>query len=161
MLCCFCKLYYVYGSKYIKNQKSNPSEFKPAAWSVGKTYHNLVQAKVGSGIEQRLEFEQLHRSSPHAAEMIAAEREHRAALMKGPRKGDKQEDRSRQEDRSKDRRPCPTWNDYEVEGKCKWDAENPTQKCNRVHSCSYCSKKGNGRTQHQARFCKRKLEDDR
>ena len=22
MLCCFCKLYYVYGSKYIKNQKS-------------------------------------------------------------------------------------------------------------------------------------------
>ena len=133
---------------------SNATEFKPIAWSVGRTYHNLVQAKVDSGREQWLEFDQMHRSSPHPAEMIAAEREHRAALMKAPKKTEKVEERDKSS-----KRACTTWNDNEVEGKCKFEADNPGLKCNRDHSCSYCTKKGNGRTVHQARFCKRKLED--
>ena len=150
------KLQHLMNVIHVTCLNATAADFKPVAWSVGRTYHNLVQSKVDSGREHWLEFEQLHRSSPHAAEMIAAEREHRAALVKNPRRSDRPEDV-----KAKDRKSCPTWNEHEVEGKCKWEVENPGQKCNRDHSCSYCSKKGTGRTMHQARFCKRKLEDEK
>ena len=152
------KLQHLMNVIHVTCLNATAADFKPVAWSVGRTYHNLVQAKVDCGREHWLEFEHLHRSSPHAAEMVAAEREHRTALMKNTKKGDKQEDK---DPKLREKRPCPTWNEYEVEGKCKWEAENAGQKCNRDHSCSYCTKKGGGRTLHQARFCKRKLEDEK
>ena len=87
---------------------STSSDFKPTAWMVGRTYNNLVQAKVDSGRETWLEFDQLHRGSPHASEMIAAEREHRSALAeqlktkKEPKKVDTG---------VKERKPlCTSWN---------------------------------------------------
>ena len=137
----------------------NSTDFKPVAWSVGRTYHYLVQSKVDSGRESWLDFDQLHRGSPHASEMVAAEREHRVALAnqlkpsKDVKKGDKKDDK----------KPlCSSWNNSEVEGKCKWETEHPDSKCNRSHHCSYCEKKsGNTRTNHQARFCKRKQDEDK
>ena len=135
------------------------AEFKPASWSVGRTYHYLVQAKVDSGRESYLDFDQLHRGSPHASEMVAAEREHRVALANQLKP--KQEDKVKK--RGDDKKPlCPTWNSSEVEGKCKWESEHPDTKCNRAHYCSYCEKKsGHTRTNHQEKYCKRKLDDDK
>ena len=135
---------------------ASSSDFKPAAWLVGRTYHNLVQAKVDSGREDWIDFDMLHRGSPHAAEMIAAEREHRQALLAKPEKIV-----AKKTDKRDEKQPCPTWNEYEVEGKCKYEAEHPGEKCNRSHNCSFCKKKYPAtRTFHQARFCKRKQEED-
>jgi hypothetical protein len=92
--------------------------------------------------------------------MIAAEREHRAALTAKPEKVVKKTDRK--DDRKDEKPTCTTWNEYEEEGKCKYEAEHPGEKCNRSHHCSYCKKKyPANRTLHQARFCKRKLEDEK
>ena len=141
-------------------------DFKPVAWSVGRTYHNLVQAKVDTGRENWSEFDSLYRGSPHASEMVAAEREHRVALAKLQRveKVEKngKSDRGFGGKTDKTGRPlCPTWNDCDSEGKCKWESENPGLSCNRSHHCSYCERKGNNKTYHQERFCKRKLAEDK
>ena len=140
------KLQHLMNVIHVTCLNASPTDFKPVAWSVGRTYHNLVQSKVDSGREGWNDFDLLHRGSPHAAEMIAAEREHRAALVKRPEKIEIKND----------------WNDYEEEGKCKWEADHPGDRCNRSHHCSFCKKKNPAlRTLHQARFCKRKLEEDR
>ena len=117
--------------------------------------HNLVQAKVDSGREHWAQFESLYRGSPHAAEMVSAEREHRAALAKVPPPVIKKD-----ELRGK-KKLCTTWNESEVEGKCKYEVEHPGEKCNRQHSCSYCDKKGFTRNHHQDNFCKRKGDSDK
>ena len=154
------KLQHLLNVIHVTCLNSTSSDFKPTAWMVGRTYNNLVQAKVDSGRETWLEFDQLHRGSPHASEMIAAEREHRSALAeqlktkKEPKKVDTG---------VKERKPlCTSWNNSDVEGKCKWEVEHPDTKCNRAHYCSYCEKKtGNSRTNHQDKFCKRKQEEDK
>ena len=137
---------------------ASPTDFKPVGWSVGRTYHNLVQAKIDSGRESWVDFEHYHRSSPHAAEMVAAEREHRAALNKSkPEKVPERVERKGDHDKPL----CNTWNNFEEEGKCKYESEHPGEKCNRIHECKYCKKKYPGnRTKHQERFCKRKQEDE-
>ena len=134
-------------------------EHEPTAWSVGRSYHYLVQSKVDSGRESWLDFEHLHRGSPHASEMVAAEREHRLALanqLKLKQEGDRERVK-----KNGDKKPlCTSWNTSEVEGRCKWEAEHPDSKCYKAHYCSYCEKKtGNTRTNHQEKFCKRKSED--
>ena len=150
------KLQHLMNVIHVTCLNATAADFKPVAWSVGRTYHNLVQAKVDSGREGWIEFDMLHRGSPHAAEMVAAEREHRSALTAKSdgvvvKKGDKKDEKA----------TCSTWNDYEEEGKCKYEAEHPGEKCNRSHHCSYCKKKfPASRTFHQARFCKKKLEED-
>ena len=138
---------------------ASPTDFKPVGWSVGRTYHNLVQAKIDSGRESWIDFENYHRSSPHAAEMVAAEREHRAALNKV--KPEKVQERKVEKREDHDKPLCTTWNNFEEEGKYKYESEHPGEKCNRVHECKYCKKKYPGnRTKHQERFCKRKQEDE-
>ena len=134
------KLQHIMNVIHVTCLNASLSDFKPVAWSVGRTYHNLVQAKVDMGRENWHDFNTLYRGSPHAAEMVAAEREHRAALMKpskpdiiakGVKAGDKQ------------KKPlCSTWNQFDVEGKCRWESDNPSQTFNRSHHCSYCEKKG-------------------
>ena len=150
------KLQHLLNVIHVTCLNASATEFKPVAWSVGRTYHNLIQAKVDSGREDWTDFDMLHRGSPHAAEMVAAEREHRAALMAKPdgvKKNDKKDD---------SKAPCTSWNGFEEEGKCKYEADHPGEKCNRAHFCSYCKKKyPNNRTIHQSRFCKKKLEDDK
>ena len=97
----------------------------------------------------------LHRGSPHARSI-----EHRAALAAKHEKVVKKTDRK--EDRKDEKPICTTWNEYEEEGKCKYESDHPGEKCNRSHHCSYCKKRKNAnRTFHQARFCKRKLEDEK
>ena len=143
---------------------STASEFKPVSWSVGRTYDGLVQAKIDSGRETWLDFDQLHRGSPHAAEMVAAEREHRAALtsLVKPKVDVRKTERNGGGVKGDKKPLCPTWNSSEVEGKCKWETEHLDVKCNRSHYCTFCEKKfGNTRTNHQEKFCKRKPEDDR
>ena len=152
------KLQHLMNVIHVTCLNASATDFKPIAWSVGRTYHSLVQSKVDSGREGWNDFDLLHRGSPHAAEMIAAEREHRAALLKKPEKIEVR----KKEDKKDEKPPCPSWNDYEEEGKCKWEADHPGDKCNRSHHCSFCKKKNPAlRTLHQARFCKRKLEEDR
>ena len=160
------KLQHLMNVLHVSLLNSTSSDFKPIAWSVGRTYNNLVQAKVESGRESWLDFDQLHRGSPHASEMVAAEREHRSALAeqlkpkKEAKKVDKTE-KSEKTDREK-KSVCSSWNSSEVEGKCKWEAEHSGSKCYRAHYCSYCEKKtGNTRTNHQEKFCYRKQEDDK
>ena len=151
------KLQHLMNVIHVTSLNASPTDFKPVAWSVGRTYHNLVQAKVDSGREGWTDFDALHRGSPHAAEMISAEREHREALTKKPEKTD-----PKKKTKDGDRATCPTWNDFEEEGKCKWESENPGEKCSRSHHCSFCKKKNPSfRTFHQARFCKRKPESDK
>ena len=119
----------------------------------------MEQSKVDLGRESWSEFNTLYRGSPHAAEMVAAEREHRTALTKQP-KTEKPVNGGNKTEKTK--KPlCPTWNDFDTEGKCKWESENPGQSCNRSHHCSYCEKKGNSKTYHQERFCKRKLAEEK
>ena len=152
------KLQHLMNVIHVTCLNASATDFKHVAWSVGRTYHNLVQSKVDSGREGWLDFDMLHRGSPHAAEMIASEREYRAALLKGPEK----QEVKKTEKKESDKTPCPTWNEYEVEGKCKWEADHPGEKCNRSHYCTYCKKKNPAlRTLHQAKYCKRKLEDER
>ena len=90
-------------------------DFKPVSWSVGRTYHNLVQAKVDCGRERWSDFDSLYRGSPHAPEMVAAEREHRVALAKLPKvekveKFGKTDRVGVKTDRT-GRPLCSTWND--------------------------------------------------
>ena len=141
---------------------SSPSEFKPVAWSVGRSYHNLVQAKVDSGRETWTDFDHYHRSSPHPAEMVAAEREHRVALNSLNKvKTDKVVEKKVEKNSDHDKPFCTTWNNFEEEGKCRFESEHPGEKCNRVHECKYCKRKYPGsRTKHQERFCKRKQDDN-
>ena len=156
------KLQHLMNVIHVTCLNATASDFKPVAWSVGRTYHNLVQAKVDSGREGWADFDVLHRGSPHAAEMVAAEREHREALLKKVEKPDREPKNKGRDKKDGDKSPCPTWNEHEEEGKCKWEAEHPGEKCNRSHHCSYCKKKNPAlRTFHQARFCKRKLEEDK
>ena len=150
------KLQHMMNVVHVTCLNSSASEYKPVSWSVGRTYHNLVQAKVDSGREHWAQFERLYRGSPHAAEMVSAEREHRTALSKVPAPVIKKD-----ELKGVNKRICTTWNDSDVEGKCKYEAEHPGEKCNRQHSCSYCDKKGFTRNHHQDRFCKRKKESDK
>ena len=153
------KLQHLMNVIHVTCLNATAADFKPVAWSVGRTYHNLVQAKVDSGREGWIDFDMLHRGSPHAAEMVGAEREHRTALTAKPSQSDKFS--VKKGDKKDEKAPCPTWNDYEAEGKCKYEAEHPGEKCNRSHNCSFCKKKfPASRTFHQARFCKRKQEED-
>ena len=154
------KLQHILNVIHVTCLNASATEFKPVAWSVGRTYHNLIQSKVDSGREDWIDFDMLHRGSPHAAEMFAAECEHRAALMAKPDGVVKKSDK--RSDKREDKAPCTSWNGYEEEGKCKYEAEHPGEKCYRAHFCSYCKKKyPNNRTIHQSRFCKKKLEDDK
>ena len=153
------KLQHLLNVLHVTCLNMNASDFKPTAWSVGRSYHYLVQAKVDSGRESWLDFEHLHWGSPHASEMVAAEREHRLALanqLKLKQEGDRERVK-----KNGDKKPlCTSWNTSEVEGRCKWEAEHPDSKCYKAHYCSYCEKKtGNTRTNHQEKFCKRKSED--
>ena len=150
------KLQHIMNVVHVTCLNSTAAEYKPASWLVGRTYHSLVQAKVDSGREHWSDFEALYRGSPHASEMVSAEREHRAALTKQVVVGGKKDDQ-----KSVKKRPCTSWNDSEVEGKCKYEAEHPGEKCNRQHSCNYCDKKGFSRNYHQERFCKRKAEGEK
>ena len=79
------KLQHIMNVIHVTCLNASPTEFKPVAWSVGRTYHNLVQSKVDLGRESWSEFNHLYRGSPHAAEMVAAEREHRVALARQPK----------------------------------------------------------------------------
>ena len=79
------KLQHIMNVIHVTCLNASPTDFKPVAWSVGRTYHNLVQSKVDLGRESWSEFNTLYRGSPHAAEMVAAEREHRVALTKPPK----------------------------------------------------------------------------
>ena len=152
------KLQHIMNVVHVTCLNSDAGEYKPVSWSVGRTYHNLVQAKVDSGREHWSQFEALYRGSPHASEMVSAEREHRAALMKVPAHGGRKEDPKIDKG---GKRLCTTWNVSEVEGKCKYEAEHSGEKCNRQHTCSWCDKKGFTRNHHQERFCKRKPENDK
>ena len=67
------KLQHLLNVLHVTCLNMNASDFKPTAWSVGRSYHYLVQSKVDSGRESWLDFEHLHRGSPHASEMVAAE----------------------------------------------------------------------------------------
>ena len=153
------KLQHLMNVVHVTCLNASTTDFKPVAWSIGRTYHNLVQSKVDSGCEGWADFDWLHRGSPHAAEMIAAEREHRAALMRKP---ERPEIKNHKSDKKDEEKPaCYTWNEYEVEGKCKWEADHPWVKCIRSHHCSFCKKNNPSlRTLHQARFCKQKLGDE-
>ena len=152
------KLQHVMNVVHVTCLNAAVTDFKPVAWTVGRTYHNLVQAKVDLGRESWADFNVLYRGSPHAAEMVAAEREHRALLNRPPPKQAEKVGKGGE----KAKKPlCSTWNDSETEGKCKWEIDNPGLACNRSHHCSYCEKKGNPKTFHQERFCKRKLAEDK
>ena len=152
------KLQHIMNVVHVTCLNSTAAEYKPASWLVGRTYHGLVQAKVDSGRERWSDFEALYRGSPHASEMVSAEREHRAALTKQVVAGGKKDE---QKEKTGKKRPCTSWNDSEVEGKCKYEAEHPGEKCNRHHSCNYCDKKGFSRNYHQERFCKRKADGEK
>ena len=156
------KLQHLLNIIHVTCLNATAADFKPVAWSVGRTYHNLVQGKVDSGREGWTDFDILHRGSPHAAEMVAAEREHRVALATSTLATKTDRVNVKKTDKKDEKLSCPTWNEHEEEGKCKYEADHPGDKCNRSHHCSYCKKKyPSNRTQHQARFCKKKLEDDK
>ena len=151
------KLQHIMNVVHVTCLNSNAAEYKPVSWQVGRTYHHLIQAKVDSGREHWADFDALYRGSPHAAEMVSAEREHRAALAKPVGVGKRDEPNPKIGKKPQ----CTTWNISDVEGKCKYEAEHPGEKCNRQHSCSYCDKKGFTRNHHQETFCKRKPDGEK
>ena len=54
-------------------------------------------------------------------------------------------------------RKCGWWNDFETKGICKWESDNPGEKCNRIHECTYCKTKKFEPVNHQRLFCPKRL----
>jgi hypothetical protein len=132
---------------------SEKNDFTSKGWSIAGIYAKRVQQKLDRGLES---WDDFHRFGydPHPSEMISAktEADKKVPIVK-KRDGDKQTG-------NKDKKVmCTTWNNSEVEGKCKYLADNPSaSRCYRRHDCSYCIEKGYGTFMHQRRFCKKKRD---
>lgn len=129
---------------------SEKSDFMNKGWAIASIYAKRVQQKLDRGLESWQDFGRFGHD-PHPSEMFAAKTE---ADKKAPIRKKREEERSYGGAKSGQ---CTTWNNSEVEGKCKYLVDNPSaSKCNRRHDCSYCQEKGHGTLMHQRRFCRKR-----
>ena len=131
---------------------SEKSDFMNKGWTIASIYAKRVQQKLDRGLESWRDFGRFGHD-PHPSEMFAAKTE---ADKKAPTRKRKEDEKPP----SKDKRPeCMSWNNSEVEGKCKYLVDNPSAtRCTRRHDCSYCMEKGHGTLMHQRRFCRRRRD---
>ena len=139
---------------------SERNDFTNKGWMIASIYAKRVQQKLDRGLENWDDFSRFG-FDPHPSEMISAKTEaDRKFIVKK-----KDSDRATgigtglgMGNRDK-KLQCTTWNNSEVEGKCKYLADNPSAtRCNRRHDCSYCLEKGHGTYMHQRRFCKKRRD---
>ena len=133
---------------------SEKTDFTTKGWTIASIYAKRVQQKLDRGLESWEDFNRFG-YDPHPSEMISAktEADKRAPVTVKKKEGDKQTG-------NKDKKVmCTTWNNSEVEGKCKYLVDNPSStRCYRRHDCSYCIEKGHGTFMHQRRFCKKRRD---
>ena len=134
---------------------SEKTEFMSKGWSIAGVYAKRVQQKLDRGLESWQDFSRFGHD-PHPSEMFSAKTE---VDRKAPVKKRKEEERYGDRYGGGKGKLCSTWNNSDVEGKCKYMVNNPSAtKCINRHDCSYCLEKGLGTFMHQSRFCRKKRD---
>ena len=131
-------------------QTSSKTDYMGDSWKVARLYHTKVQAKVDQGATSWCKMDDRWESSTLPHELMAAQQE----LAPRPTKT-----KTRELDKVKEGegRKCGWWNDFETKGICKWESDNPGEKCNRIHECTYCKTKKLDPVNHQRLFCPKRL----
>ena len=134
-------------------QTSTKADYMGDSWKVGRLYHNKVQAKMDQGMTTWCKMMERWESATLPHELMAAQQELAPKQVKKPKDADSKL-------RDGDSKPprCGTWNTWETKGTCRWESENPGQKCNRVHECTYCKTKKYKQVNHQRLFCPKRIE---
>ena len=138
-------------------QTTTQTDFASDSWKVSRLYHQKVQDKVDSGVYSWLELSEQWGTATLPHELMAANAELAPKVLK------KRSDRSPRrrgdvEVETDDRKPCSSWNNSEIRGKCKYEVENKGRKCNRVHNCSWCKSELHQNSFHQKSFCRKRIE---
>ena len=131
-------------------QSSSKTDYMGDSWKVGRLYHNKVQAKLDQGTTTwcRLVERWENATLPH--ELMAAQQE------LAPRQTHKTRESGQRDGETRVPR-CGSWNTWETKGKCQWEAENPGEKCNRLHECTYCKTKKFRPVNHQRLYCPKRI----
>ena len=133
-------------------QTSTKSDYMGDSWKVGRLYHSKVQAKMDQGRTTWCKMMDKWESATLPHELMAAQQELAPKLVK------KQKENEKLKGGDSKPPPCSTWNTWETKGTCKWESENPGQKCNRVHECTYCKTKKFKQVHHQRLFCPKRID---
>ena len=134
-------------------QTSSKSEYMGDSWKVARLYNNKVQAKLDQGSTTWCKMVERWESSTLPHELMAAQQELAPKQTKG-----KTRDPDRSNDGEDRTRRCGSWNISETKGKCKYESDNPGQKCNRLHECTYCKTKKFKPVAHQRSFCQKRID---
>ena len=126
-------------------QTSGKTDYTGDSWKVARLYHTKVQAKVDQGTTSWCKMVDRWDSATLPHELMAAQQAPRQTR-------NKQRDPERLKDADDRVLRCGYWNAWETEGICKWESENPGEKCNRLHECTYCLTKKFKPVNHQRLF---------
>ena len=169
----------------ITMQTSGLTDFTNDSWAVARLYDKKVQQKVDNGLFSWVQLSDINHGGSLPHELIAATQElARKPKFKADGKtgagdgkagaGDGKSGDGRGKsgwksgdgrDKSGDGRDksgwkCPSWNYSETRGKCRFELENPSEKCNRVHECTWCKTKQLTPVDHQRFFCRKRIAEE-
>ena len=169
----------------ITMQTSGLTDFTNDSWAVARLYDKKVQQKVDNGLFSWVQLSDINHGGSLPHELIAATQElARKPKFKadgktgagdgkaGAGEGKSGDGRGKSgwksgdgRDKSGDGRDksgwkCPSWNYSETRGKCRFELENPSEKCNRVHECTWCKTKQLTPVDHQRFFCRKRIAEE-
>ena len=144
-------------------QTSGQSDFGGDSWEVARLYDNKVQQKVDSRMFTWVQLSDINHGASLPHELFAATQElakkgNGGFKERSDGKGDGRGKGGIKEKPTKSNLRCYGWNRSETRGKCEWEVENGSEKCNRVHECSWCKSKQLTPLDHQRSFCRKKQE---
>lgn len=133
-------------------QTSSKTDYMGDSWKVGRLYHTKVQAKLDQGTTTWCKMVERWECSTLPHELMAAQQELAPRVTRGkPKELEKPKDGETRVPR------CGSWNTWETKGTCRWESENPGEKCNRLHECTYCKTKKYKPVNHQRLFCGKRI----
>ena len=135
-------------------QTSTKMDYTGDSWKVGRLYHNKVQAKIDQGSTTWCSMMERWESATLPHELMAAQQE----LAPKPTKSKPKELEVRSKDTDGKPIRCLSWNTWETRGTCRYESENPGQKCIRLHECTYCKNKKFKPVNHQRFFCPKRID---
>ena len=131
-------------------QTSTKTDYMGESWKVARLYNTKIQAKLDQGATTWCKMVERWDNATLPHELMAAQQELAPRQVRGKGRD--------QENRQGDVPPrCGTWNTWETKGKCRYESENPGQKCNRLHECTYCKTKKFKPVNHQRLFCEKRI----
>ena len=133
-------------------QTSDKTDYMGDSWKVGRLYHNKVQAKVDKGATTWCKMADRWENATLPHELMAAQQELAPRYVRP-----KTKDTDRVKDGGDTKKVCGLWNGFETKGVCKWESDNPGEKCNRIHECTYCKNKRFKPLTHQRLFWPKRL----